>query len=360
MPVLELADWVQAKFSGKQQGRRRRSRREESFSLLWIPVGTLAVIVLMRYLLGPLLVEVELFFELLIFRLFLVLPILVCLFFAIKNTQLPQAGCLLLVLLVLVFEAAHHLSILPNLPRSAHARTDLKIFTQNVGMKPPSSWEGWFERSGMDVVLLQEVYVGNQLEWEAMADRLGFYYMWDMVRTDAGMGGMILSKYPLTRREPLAAPSAAEGNRYFVWGKIEFHGSNVELISVHLESFHMVSAQEQGLLERDLFSSADYRHQQAQLLESVVSEIIKQTGDRVIVAGDFNASPTFRSVRPLRNLLADSWLEAGTGLGGTFPASFPLIRIDAILHHGFKADFVAVTPIETSDHRGVTAVLNLN
>lgn len=357
MPILELADWVQTKLSGKRSGRRRRSKREPEFSLLWIPAVPLLLVALMRHLVGPFFVEVEILLELLIFRLILLAGGLVLLLLAAVKRKWAPAACIAVAVLVLFIEAAHHVDLLPDLPRSPHARTDLRVFTQNVGMAAPDSWEPWLEQNRIDVAFLQELYMPKRAEWEAMAERQLYEHIWVMAREDAGMGGMILSKYPLTERPALESPSSGGRKRNFVWGSIDFNGTDIELIGVHLESFHMVGSKS-GMFGRDLFSSASFRQKQAMVLANAV-EAIEAEGLPLILAGDFNASPTFRSVRGLRGRLNDSWLEAGSGLGGTFPVDFPVIRIDAILHHGFVADYAAVTPISTSDHRGVTAVLNL-
>lgn len=60
----------------------------------------------------------------------------------------------------------------------------------------------------------------------------------------------------------------------------------------------------------------------------------------LILAGDANATPFAREVRELREVLPDTWDEAGWGLGATFPGPWrraglfgPWLRIDYIFHN---------------------------
>ena len=351
--LLELADWIQSQFT-PDRSRRRRSSREEGFSFLWIPVILIGFVVVIRYILGPFFAELEILFELLTFRIVLLLPCLAILLIALVKKRLIQASVTLLVLVLLCVEISMYVSILPPLPRSPHARSDLRVFIQNVGMQAPERWVGWLQENPMDLIFLEEVYAPFRKDWQALADRFGFYYHWQMVREDAGIGGMIMSRHPLTAMDPIASKSANNKDRYFLRAQIVVDGVPVELIGIHLESFYL----NQATGARNWFSSSPIRQRQAHLLAEVAKVIIEHSGNPLIVAGDFNASPTFRSLGGLRDRLDDAWLQAGTGLGGTIPTWLPLERIDAILLHGFAADYASVTPVDASDHLGVTAVLN--
>ena len=354
--LLELADWIQSHFvPERNRNRRRRSRRERGFSLLWVPVILIGLVALIRYILGNLFAELEIFFELQVVRIALILPALVLLALALIRKRLVQGGVTLAILVLLVGEMLYYVSFLPQLPRSPHARADLRVFTQNVGMNPPDKWRTWLEENPMDLLMLEEVYAPSRKDWESLAADLGYYHHWEMVRSDAGMGGMIISRYPLIAMDPISGVSANNKKRYFLRAQIDLDGVPVELIGVHLESFYV----DRMTGDRNWFDSSPVRQQQAYVLGEVIKVIIEHTGNPIIVAGDFNASPIFRSVADLRAPLKDAWIQAGSGLGGTFPVAFPMERIDAILFHGFVAVNASVTSVEASDHLGVTAVLNL-
>ena len=358
---MQLTKWVQAKFtgssgsSGSRRRRRSHSQMDIFFFIGWLMVIAIGFITLLHYVLGDLLVELEIVFELQIFRLFLLLPCFFLLLFSLLRAQFGIAVGAGVIFFILVLEA-WDIRLLPSLPRSVHARSDLRVFTQNVGEKnPPKKWLEWLAENPMDIVFFQEIYGPHKALWEEKAGELGYdYVLFEQVRSDAGMGVMIWSKYPMSGLEPIATNSAGGKKRYFVRGRIEYGRTNIEVIGLHIESFHV-----DKLGRRNWISSAPFRLQQAKAVAAEVA-LLKETSNPIIVAGDFNSSPEFRSIRSLRALLNDAWLEAGNGLGGTFPSFFPLVRIDAILHRGFVADYAQVAYVEDqSDHRGISAVLNL-
>jgi vancomycin resistance protein VanJ len=79
--------------------------------------------------------------------------------------------------------------------------------------------------------------------------------------------------------------------------------------------------------------------------------------DRVVVAGDFNASGRHQ---PMRQLVAgghlrDAHREVGQGLGLTWPARLPIARLDRVLFRGLEPLSLSVGCAAGSDHRPVTA-----
>ena len=73
-----------------------------------------------------------------------------------------------------------------------------------------------------------------------------------------------------------------------------------------------------------------------------------------IVAGDFNAPASDGAIRGLAATHLDSYLSAGSGLGNTYPAAFPLHRIDqAWLSPELVAVGQTTVPVPGSDHRMV-------
>ena len=158
----------------------------------------------------------------------------------------------------------------------------------------------------------------------------------------------------MTELEPITVPSLGDQDRRLVRARFQLHGTEIQVFGIHLESFPLVGK------DRAWFASSPLRLQQAKAL----ADTLKQVNDPVIVAGDFNAPPSFRSIRALRGILTDAWEEAGWGLGNTYYARdfwfpLPLARIDAILYRGLVADRAQVVPNSESDHLGVRAVLNL-
>lgn len=83
------------------------------------------------------------------------------------------------------------------------------------------------------------------------------------------------------------------------------------------------------------------------------------TADNLILGGDFNAPPGSPLVRRLS--LTDAFRQGGNGFGLTFPALFPLWRVDHILTGDeLNCRRVSVLPTDLSDHRPVIAHLSLS
>jgi endonuclease/exonuclease/phosphatase family metal-dependent hydrolase len=88
-----------------------------------------------------------------------------------------------------------------------------------------------------------------------------------------------------------------------------------------------------------------------------------------IAAGDFNMSPQAVTYQEMAAKMGDSFLEAGYGLGGTWPLSdvtgfpafiLPLMRIDYVWHSShFRAVNAEVGPRLGSDHLPVYVVLEV-
>lgn len=78
---------------------------------------------------------------------------------------------------------------------------------------------------------------------------------------------------------------------------------------------------------------------------------------RVVLLGDLNGSLDDRGLAPLTDSLRSTQEQAGTGFGFTWPASFPMVRLDHVLVRGLEATDSTVLPDLGSDHRPVVTGL---
>jgi vancomycin resistance protein VanJ len=76
---------------------------------------------------------------------------------------------------------------------------------------------------------------------------------------------------------------------------------------------------------------------------------------RVVLLGDLNGSTGDRALADITSQLHSAQDVAGDGFGFTWPASFPVVRIDQILVRGVKPDSSWVLRANGSDHRPVEA-----
>ncbi|MEV6956249.1 endonuclease/exonuclease/phosphatase family protein [Streptomyces sp. NPDC051183] len=80
---------------------------------------------------------------------------------------------------------------------------------------------------------------------------------------------------------------------------------------------------------------------------------------RVVVMGDFNGTTQDSALDPVTSHLSSAQREAGAGFGFTWPAAFPVVRIDQILVKGMSATSSWTLPATGSDHLPVAASLRL-
>ncbi|MFI8003550.1 endonuclease/exonuclease/phosphatase family protein [Streptomyces sp. NPDC086010] len=83
-----------------------------------------------------------------------------------------------------------------------------------------------------------------------------------------------------------------------------------------------------------------------------------ERNERVVVLGDLNGTTDDRVFDGLTSQLRSAQEEAGHGFGLTWPAAFPLARIDHILVRGVEPRSSWVLPDTGSDHLPVAARLN--
>ncbi|MFJ7420575.1 endonuclease/exonuclease/phosphatase family protein [Streptomyces uncialis] len=76
---------------------------------------------------------------------------------------------------------------------------------------------------------------------------------------------------------------------------------------------------------------------------------------RVLVVGDLNGTTDDRALAPLLRGLTSAQDVAGDGFGFSWPAGFPLTRIDHVLARGIRPISAGILPGTGSDHLPVTA-----
>lgn len=88
------------------------------------------------------------------------------------------------------------------------------------------------------------------------------------------------------------------------------------------------------------------------MLGELQSAVAADDAEHLLVVGDFNAASTDRSLTPLLDSL-DERPDSELGLGFTWPAEFPVARLDHVLVRGLTTSHSNVLPANGSDHRGV-------
>ncbi|GGV09168.1 teicoplanin resistance protein VanJ [Actinomadura cremea] len=95
-----------------------------------------------------------------------------------------------------------------------------------------------------------------------------------------------------------------------------------------------------------------HRDRNAQALGEAVAA---ERNERVVLLGDLNGTMDDRAFAALTSRLRSAQEAAGDGFGFTWPARFPVARIDQILVRGVKPESAWVLPATGSDHLPVAA-----
>lgn len=158
---------------------------------------------------------------------------------------------------------------------------------------------------------------------------------------DGGTVGL-WSKHPITASEPLdlglSWPRALRA-------VVATDQGPVAVYVVHLASVRV------GVLG---FTSSQRDTAVRLLADEVADDPVRQ----VIVMGDFNGSSYDRALTPLLDEVRSAQRVAGQGFGFTWPARFPMARIDQILVRGLQPRSAWVMDRTGSDHRPVAATFD--
>jgi len=297
-----------------------------------------------RYLCGDAFPALDALFGLQPFRLLLILPGgVLCLLLRRRGPWffLWAAGVCEIVLAV---EAYRGIPLGAGSRKVPDDTSVLRVLTQNVNQEAPGPWAAWVRENKPDVACFQEVYTENLDAWKSEARAAGYSTHFQLLRKDAGMGTLIWCRWPLEACPPVEVWSRGGRRRWFAHARTEWNGARLDIFSIHLES----APRDAGI--GAFLGSWRLRRDQA----ATVTRIVAECPSLVVVAGDINATPTDRSIRPLRAQLEDAWIMGGRGLGATWPAGSPVLRIDTVWCRGFAgAANGRVVKTAFSDHDGV-------
>lgn len=251
---------------------------------------------------------------------------------------------------------------LPRSPRAQAGGSQLTVMTFNVLATHCYTQPilDTIRAEDPDVVLIQEL--NNNLAGALQAE-LGAAYPYQVLHPlNSATGIGTISKYPL-QEVPASLPQRWIGGP--VVTEMQWNGRSVLLVNFHMLSTPSIRSTQQVL--RDF----NDREAQARMLVNLA----RQHGS-AILGGDANSVPISNAHAIFTTGLQDAWIEAGFGLGHTFPSrstvpgsdrpmvgpfySPPwLARIDYVLHTGdWRAVSARLAKIDgVSDHRGVVAIL---
>lgn len=216
-----------------------------------------------------------------------------------------------------------------------------------------------------DVLCLQEAVVVK----EGQGDPVGPLHQALPGYHEARAGEVcIFSRFPVLAQAQHQFPQGA--SRFVLEAILDVRGQPVRVITVHPYTIALrhspgVPGPWRALPER-IEHSLKVRNDQVALLLQVI-EHPPSTWKRewrqapLLVAGDFNTPPRGRVYNALASRLGDSWREAGWGLGDSYSATMPVVRIDYAWHSKpWSVQRAFVPSSQASDHRPLVVDLALS
>jgi vancomycin resistance protein VanJ len=212
---------------------------------------------------------------------------------------------------------------------------DLTVATHNVNADnaDPAGTARAVAASGADVVALEELRASAVPTYE---DALAPTYKYHSVQGTVGLW----SKYPLSGISPvdikLGWTRAMRATVTTPQGPVAVYVAHLPSVRVKLEA---------GFTARQRDTSADA------LGEAIAHERL----EKIVLLGDLNGTMNDRALNAVTSQMRSTQGAAGSGFGFSWPASFPMARIDQILVKGVEPMSSWTLPETGSDHLPVAA-----
>ncbi|MFF5441294.1 endonuclease/exonuclease/phosphatase family protein [Streptomyces achromogenes] len=222
----------------------------------------------------------------------------------------------------------------------AGAGGDLTVATHNVNADnpDPAATATDVAASGADVLALEELPASAVPVYEKA---LAPAYEHHAVVGTVGLW----SKYPMT---DVRAVDIKLGWKRAMRATVATPEGPVAVYVAHLPSVRVKI--EAGFTARQRDKSADA------LGEAIADEPLP----RVVLLGDLNGTMNDRSLNAVTSQLRSTQGAAGSGFGFSWPASFPMARIDQIMVRGAEPESSWTLPRTDSDHLPVAARVKLD
>ncbi|MGW1888781.1 endonuclease/exonuclease/phosphatase family protein [Streptomyces sp. NPDC002004] len=216
---------------------------------------------------------------------------------------------------------------------------DLTVATHNVNADnpDPSTTARDVAASGADVLALEELAPAAVPTYEKA---LAGTYRYHTVQGTVGLW----SKYPLSDTRPvdirLGWTRALRATVTTPRGELAVYVAHMPSVRVKLDAGFTAS-------QRDRSADA--------LGEAIAGEPI----GKVVLLGDLNGTMNDRALRSVTSQMRSTQGAAGDGFGFSWPASFPMARIDQIMVKGVEPVASWTLPRTGSDHLPIAAKVRL-
>ena len=272
---------------------------------------------------------------------------------SLVETFLPWLGISVLLLLVLALMRRSALALVALLlPTAAWLNLfggqlddksgtggDLTVATHNVNAEnpDPAGTARDVAASGADVVALEEL---TETAAPTYRKALAGTYRYHTVQGTVG----VWSKYPLSATRPV---DIRLGWTRALRTTVTTPQGPVAVIAAHLPSVRV---------EFKAGFTAGQRDGSADALGRAIAD---EKLERVVLLGDLNGTMNDRALAGVTSQMRSAQGAAGDGFGFTWPASFPMTRIDQIMARGVEPVRSWTLPETGSDHLPIAASVDL-
>ncbi|MGW5254343.1 endonuclease/exonuclease/phosphatase family protein [Streptomyces sp. NPDC004012] len=217
---------------------------------------------------------------------------------------------------------------------------DLTVATHNVNAEnpDPAGTARAVAASGADVLALEELKASAVPVYE---QALASTYKYHSVQGTVGLW----SRYPLVHVRPV---DIKLGWTRAMRATVESPAGEVAVYVAHMPSVRVKLAA--GFTARQRDTSADA------LGEAIADESLS----RVILLGDLNGTMNDRALNAVTSQMRSTQGAVGSGFGFSWPASFPMARIDQIMVRGLDPVSSWTLPRTGSDHLPIAARVKLH
>lgn len=290
-----------------------------------------------------------------------VINVLFILYWALQRNRLFWFGCLVQLMVFVVFGSFYQLSA-----KDASTESDIKVlsfnarsFNDNEVMDLPDVDKKILEfvdEVNPDIICFQEFY--HLKQYDGNFSNYPYHFVdFDEERPRDKVVQAIFSKFPIVHKRTFDFPKS--GNNAIAVDVVVKHDT-LRIYNVHLQSFSIIpnltTLQEEeslGLLKR-VSKAFRKQYEQAKLIQD---DIELNTYPKLICA-DLNNTQFSKVYKTMTKDFNDSFLEAGSGFGRTFKLFGMPMRIDYIFaDENFEVTSHTNYDIELSDHYPVMATI---
>ncbi|MFM9367528.1 endonuclease/exonuclease/phosphatase family protein [Streptomyces sp. Da 82-17] len=216
---------------------------------------------------------------------------------------------------------------------------DLTVVTHNVNAEnaDPEGTARKLAESGADVVALEEL---TQEALPAYRKAMGETYRYHSVEGTVGLW----SKLPMSDSRPV---DIKMGWTRALRATVTTPKGDVAVYVAHLPSVRV---------KADAGFTAGQRDNSAEALGVAIRD---EPVEKVVLLGDLNGTMNDRALSPVTSQLRSTQGAAGDGFGFSWPAAFPMARIDQIMVRDVEPEASWTLPDTGSDHLPLAARVTL-